>query len=286
MIPPNAIAGRRGPLLAGALPMLVLLALPVVALVVASSPADIAAGARHPLFGPALWLSAKTTALSLAVIVLLGTPLAWWLAVTPTRWRRIADLVVDVPIVLPPAVVGIALLEALGRAGLFGSVFAAAGIQIPFTTTAVVIAQVVVSAPFYVQAAASAFRALDPDLLIVARTLGHSSAGAFFRVVLPMALPGLIGGAALAWARAVGEFGATLLFAGNLPGRTQTVPLAIFTALESDVRAALALSLVLAAVAVVLLLALRWLPSARWSAPSPFGGSPGSPGRARSEVAR
>lgn len=140
--------------------------------------------------------------------------------------------------------------------------------QVPFTPGAVVLAQVIVSAPFYVQSAAAAFRRVDRDLLLVARTLGQGPAGAFLRVAVPVALPGLVGGAALAWARAIGEFGATLLFAGNLPGTTQTVPLAIYMALESDVRAALALSLVLAGAAVVLLLALRGVPAlwARWHA--------------------
>jgi molybdate transport system permease protein len=173
----------------------------------------------------------------------------------------VVEAVVDLPIVLPPAVVGIALLETFGRSGLVGPVLVALGIQIPFTTLAVVLAQVVVSAPFYVQAAAAAFRRVDADLLIVARTLGQTQRGAFLRVAVPIALPGLIGGAALAWARALGEFGATLLFAGNLPGTTQTMPLAIYAALESDVRVAVALSLVLAAVAVFLLLALRLAPS-------------------------
>jgi molybdate transport system permease protein len=157
---------------------------------------------------------------------------------------------------------GIALLETFGRNGLFGPALVAFGLQIPFTTVAVVLAQVVVSAPFYVQAAASALRRVDTDLLIVARTLGQTQRGAFFRIAVPMALPGLIGGAALAWARALGEFGATLLFAGNLPGTTQTMPLAIYMALESDVRVAVALSLVLAAMSVFLLLALRLAPFA------------------------
>jgi molybdate transport system permease protein len=120
----------------------------------------------------------------------------------------------------------------------------------------------VVSAPFYVQAAASAFRRVEPDLLIVARTLGQSPTGAFFRVAVPLALPGLIVGAALSWARALGEFGATLLFAGNLPGATQTMPLAIYMALESDVRVAVALALALAGMALLLLLVLRAVPAA------------------------
>jgi molybdate transport system permease protein len=168
---------------------------------------------------------------------------------------------VDLPIVVPPAVVGIALLLTFGRSGLLGAPLTALGIQIPFTTIAVVLAQVVVSAPFYVQAAAAAFRRVDPDLLIVARSLGQRPRGAFFGVALPLALPGLMGGAALAWARALGEFGATLLFAGNLPGITQTMPLAIYAALEVDVRVAVALSLALAAVSVLLLLALRAAPT-------------------------
>jgi molybdate transport system permease protein len=245
-----------------AAPVLALLVLPLAALLVASSPADFAAGVRSSLFGPALWLSARTTALSLAVVVLGGTPLAWWLSSSTGRSTRFVEAVVDLPIVVPPAVMGIALLETFGRSGLLGPALGAAGIRIPFTTVAVVLAQVVVSAPFYVQAAAAAFRRVDADLLIVARTLGQSQRGAFLRVAVPLALPGLIGGAALAWARALGEFGATLLFAGNLPGTTQTMPLAIYMALESDVRVAVALSLVLAAVSGCLLLALRVAPAA------------------------
>lgn len=247
-----------------ATPLLLLLVLPLAALLVAASPADLARGMGSPLFGPALRLSARTTATSLAVVVLGGTPLAWWLSVRTGRGPRMVEALVDLPIVVPPAVMGIALLETFGRSGIFGDVLVTVGIQIPFTTTAVVLAQVVVSAPFYVQSAAAAFRRVDTDLLIVARTLGETRRGAFLRVAVPIALPGLIGGAALAWARALGEFGATLLFAGNLPGTTQTMPLAIYVALESDVRVAIALSLVLAAVSVLLLLVLRLTPT--WAA--------------------
>lgn len=250
------------PVLLVAAPILGLLVLPLVALALASSPADLAAGVSDPLFAPALRLSARTTLVSLLVIVGGGTPLAWWLASAPPRRTRWVEVLVDLPVVIPPAVVGMALLQTFGRSGLFGTQLTALGIQIPFTTTAVVLAQIVVSAPFYVQAAAAAFRRIDPDLLLVARTLGQSPAGAFRRVALPLALPGLVGGAALSWARALGEFGATLLFAGNLPGRTQTMPLAIYMALESDVRVAIALSLVLAGVSVLLLFALRMAPAA------------------------
>jgi len=259
-------SGRFGrwPALLVAAPMLVLLVLPLVALGLASSPSDLAAGVRDPLFLPALWLSARTTLVSLAVVVGTGTPLAWWLAQAPGRSGRVVEVLVDLPVVVPPAVLGIALLETFGRSGLLGGALEALGIRVPFTTAAVVLAQVVVSAPFYVQAAAAAFGRVDRDLLIVARTLGQSPGGAFFRIAVPLALPGLVGGAALAWARSLGEFGATLLFAGNLPGTTQTMPLAIYMALESDVRVALAIALVLAAVSVLLLFALRWVPAA-WS---------------------
>lgn len=261
--PPDTLGAGRWPSLAAAVPMLVLIALPVVALALASSPTELAAGARHPLFLPALGLTARTTVVSLVVVVAAGTPLAWWLAASSGRWARGVEQLVDLPIVLPPAVLGIALLQTFGRNGLLGGSLEALGLQVPFTTAAVVLTQVVVASPFYVQSAAAAFRRVDRDLLIVARTLGRSPAGAFFGVAVPVALPGLVSGAALAWARAIGEFGATLLFAGNLPGRTQTAPLAIYTALESDVQAAVALSLVLAAVAVLLLLGLRALPGGR-----------------------
>ncbi|MEL6349865.1 MAG: ABC transporter permease, partial [Myxococcota bacterium] len=229
-------------------------------LLLGSSPGELWEGICHPMFMPALWLSARTSALSLLFVVMTGTPLAWWLARAEGRAARMVELLVDLPIVLPPAVVGIALLRAFGRSGVLGPLLDAAHIQLPFTTMAVIIAQIVVSAPFFVQSAVAAFREVSPDLLLVARTLGASPRQAFFRVAVPLALPGLLSGAALCWARAIGEFGATLLFAGNLSGVTQTMPLAIYTALESDVRAALALSIVLAAASVVLLFGLRGLP--------------------------
>jgi len=252
--------------------MLGLLALPVVALVLGATPADLEAGLAHPLFGPALWRTAQTSLVSLGEVIALGTPLAWWLANSDGRGRRLVELLVDLPIVLPPAVVGIALLQAFGRQGLLGGQLEAMGVQIPFSVTAVVLAQIMVSAPFYIQSAAAAFRGVNPDLLLVARTLGQSRLGALLRVGLPLALPGLLSGAALAWARALGEFGATLLFAGNLPGATQTLPLAIYTALESDVRAALAIALVLAGISVVLLFGLRILPGV-WRARASLSGT-------------
>jgi molybdate transport system permease protein len=242
--------------------LVALLALPVIALFVTASPGDLWAGLRHPVAAPALLLSLATTLLSLAVVLALGTPLAWWLSRARSPGARAVETLVALPVVIPPAVAGIALLLAFGRRGLLGPAFGGLGWAISFTTTAVVLAQVFVSAPFYVQGAAAAFRALDPTLLVVARSLGASPARTFFRIALPLARPALVAAAAMSWARALGEFGATLMFAGNLQGRTQTLPLAIYTALESDLRAAQALSILLVLVAFALLLVLRSRPGA------------------------
>ncbi len=249
---------RAGPkLLAGALggTLAALLVLPIAALVVGTDPAALRAGLAHPAVWPAVRLSLLTTTVGLLATLLLGTPLAWWLSRRPRR--RWFEVLLELPIVVPPAVVGVALLMLFGRQGLFGPALADAGLRLPFTSAAVVLAQVVVSAPLYVQSATAAFRGLDPELFAVARSLGATPSRVLLGVAIPIALPALIGGAAVAWARALGEFGATLLFAGNLPGRTQTLPLAIYTALESDLRAAQAISVVLLVVALGLLLALR-----------------------------
>jgi molybdate transport system permease protein len=238
--------------------MVALLVLPTLSLFVTASPAQIVAGFRHPVAAPALLLSLVTTLVSLAVVLALGTPLAWWLArARPGALARTVETVVALPVVIPPAVAGLALLLCFGRRGLLGPAFAGLGWALSFSTTAVVLAQVFVSAPFYIQGATAAFRGLDDTLLVVARSLGASPARVFFRIALPLARPGLVAGAAMAWARALGEFGATLMFAGNLPGKTQTLPLAIYTALESDLGAAQALSLLLVLVAFALLLVLR-----------------------------
>jgi len=248
---------------AGGLTLLALLLVPLAALALTSSPSALAAGLAHPMFLPALGLSLRTTAISLVLTVSLGSPLAWWLGRSTSGLARAVEAAVELPIVVPPAVMGVALLSTFGRQGLLGPALASVGVGVPFTEGAVVLAQVVVSAPFYVRAAASAFRRLDPEMIVVARSLGATPAEAMARVVVPCALPGVVVAASLAWARALGEFGATLLFAGNLTGRTQTLPLAIFTALESDVQLAVVFSLVLAAVGGLLLLSLRGLPSLR-----------------------
>jgi molybdate transport system permease protein len=237
----------------------VFLALPIISLFVETSLAELYAGFEHPLVWPALRLSLFTTSLSLVVVTLLGTPLAWSLARSRGRAARVVETLVQLPIVIPPAVAGVAMLFAFGRRGPFAGWLYPSDGSLALSTASVVMAEVFVSAPFFVQTATAAFRRVDPNLLVVARTFGASPLRLLFRVALPLAAPGVVAGAALAWARALGEFGATLMFAGNLQGRTQTLPLAIYTALESDLRAAQALSILLVVVAIVLLVLVRAL---------------------------
>lgn len=234
-----------------------LLVLPFVALLLDGGPLSILRGFECALTLPALRLSLETTAIAVVAVVVGGTPLAWWLARSKWRSARWLETLLQLPVVIPPAVGGIALLLAFGRRGLFGGWLERMGFSPSFTMTAVVMAQIFVSAPFYLHAAVLAFGRLNQDLLAVARSLGASPPRLFFRVALPLAKPALVGGAAMSWARALGEFGATLMFAGNMTGKTQTLPLAIYTALEIDIRTAQALSLLLVAFAFVLLLALR-----------------------------
>ncbi len=274
-------AARRPALLAIAWPgalgllsglLLLLVALPLAGLLFSAPPRQLLAGLSDPLVAPALRLTLFTTTVSLLVILTCGTPLAWLIARRTSgavgtgqvdranrasRIWRMLETVVELPVVLPPAVAGVALLLAFGRRGLLGPGLAAAGIGLPFTRAAVVVAQTFVAAPFYLQAAIAAFRRLDPDLILVARTLGASPPRVLFTVAIPVSWPSLAGGAAMSWARALGEFGATLMFAGNMSGRTQTLPLAIYTALESDLRTAQSLSILLVAIAFALLVAIR-----------------------------
>jgi len=252
--------------------LLLFLVLPFVALLLDGGPDSIVRGLGCALTWPALRLSLGTSLISVALVVLGGTPLAWWLA--RSRWRsaRWLEILLQLPVVIPPAVGGIALLLAFGRRGLFGDALERMGWSPAFSSVAVVMAQVFVSAPFYMQAAVQAFSRLDPNLLAVGRSLGASPPRLFFQVALPLARPWLIGGAAMTWARALGEFGATLMFAGNMTGKTQTLPLAIYTALELDIRTAQALSLLLVAFAFTLLLILR-----RFNRPLEFARKPASP---------
>lgn len=247
-----------------ALALLALLALPLTGLIVGTSPSELAEALAMPSTRSALWLSVRTTSCALALMVALGTPLAWRLSRARARVGAAALLAIEVPVVLPPAVLGVAMLETFGREGLLGPALAAVGLSLPFSTHAVVLAQLMVGAPLYVLTATAAFRAVDDDILLVARTLGAGPARAWATVALPAAAPGLLSGAALGWARALGEFGATLMFAGNLEGRTQTLPLAIYGALERDMAQARSISVLLVLIAVGLLVGLRALGAGAW----------------------
>jgi molybdate transport system permease protein len=223
---------------------LAFLTVPVVAIFVDRPPGDVLASLGEEGALDALWLSLRTTAVALAIIVLVGTPAAYLLATRRFRGRAVAITLVELPLVLPPAVAGIALLAAIGG-------------SLTFHTSAVVVALTFVSAPFYLRQGQAAFAAVDPSWLEASRTLGASEARTFARVAIPTAMPGLVAGGALALGRALGEFGATLMFAGSLQGVTQTAPLAIYERFSSDFESALALSAVLVAVSAAILLTAK-----------------------------
>jgi molybdate transport system permease protein len=236
-----------------ALLLLGLILAPLLALAVTLNVRDFFAGLTHPSVGAALALSAETTAVCLFINVLAGTPLAWHLARSHGWMTRAVEVVLQLPIVMPPAVAGVGLMMAFGRQGLFGSTLLGLGIHLPFTATAVLVAQIFVSAPLYVRSAIAAFKTVEEDTLRVARTLGGSAGKVLLKIAIPSALPGLFAGCALSWARALGEFGATLMFAGNLTGRTQTLPLLVYETMESDLRVAQSISLVLVGIAAAVL---------------------------------
>ncbi len=235
-----------------------LVVLPLLGLLAGTEWAELPARLTDPLVRPALWLSFVTTVTTVVACLLLGTPLAWLLSRADGRRATWLRAVLTVPVVLPPVVGGVALLLAYGRNGVVGgTLLEVFGVRIPFTPVAVVLAQVFVSLPFFVLAAEGSMRGIDGRVLDVAATLGATPARVLLRVALPLAAPGIASGAALAWARALGEFGATITFAGNFPGRTQTAPLAVYVALQEDPQTAVALSLALLAVSVLVLGMLR-----------------------------
>ncbi|GLW58901.1 ABC transporter permease [Kitasatospora phosalacinea] len=259
--------GRRRPRGAGRVPAALLLpallglaflVLPLLGLLVRAPWSSLPELLTEPEVWQALKLSLLSATLATGVALVLGVPLAWLLARTEFPGRRLVRALVTLPLVLPPVVGGVALLLVLGRNGVLGRWLDAwTGITLPFTTTGVVIAEAFVAMPFLVISVEGALRAADPRYEEAAATLGASRLTAFRRVTLPLVAPGIGAGAVLAWARALGEFGATITFAGNFPGRTQTMPLAVYLAMESDPEAAIALSLVLLTVSVAVLAGLR-----------------------------
>jgi molybdate transport system permease protein len=236
---------------------LTFLTLPVVAIFVDSSPGDLLSSLGEPGALDALWLSLRATAASIAIIIVAGTPAAYLLATRSFRGKALVVTLIELPLVLPPAVAGIGLLAAVGPSGILGGTLDAAGIELSFTTAGVVVALTFVASPFYVRQAMAAFAAVDRSLLDASRTLGASEARGFLSVMIPVAVPGLAAGTALALGRALGEFGATLMFAGSFQGITQTVPLAIYDRFSTDFESALALSAVLVAVSGAILLSVK-----------------------------
>ena len=235
------------------------LAVPLAALFTEASPSDLIASLGEPQATEALWLSLRTSAAAVVIIVLVGTPAAYLLALRSFGGRSLVLTLIELPLVLPPAAAGIALLAAFGPRGLLGGAIEDMGIRLVLETAGVIVALTFVSAPFYVRGAIAAFESVDRDLLDASRTLGVGEAGTFARVAVPGAATGLGAGLALAWGRALGEFGATLMFAGSLQGVTQTAPLAIFEFLSSDFTASIALSAVLVMVSAALLMAVKLL---------------------------
>jgi molybdate transport system permease protein len=233
------------------------LVLPVVAIYARTSPGHLVDQLSNPVVKDAFVVSLKTSVFAQLLIVLLGTPTAYLLASRRFPGHSLAVTLVELPLVLPPAVAGVGLLAAFGRFGLLGSSLRAAGITLPFTQSAVTIAVAFVASPLFVRQAIAAFEATDPNLAAASRTLGAGPVRTFFRVVLPLARGGLIAGLALSFARGLGEFGATIMFAGSLQRVTQTLPLAIYAEFDQNFDATLAMSGVLVIISIVLLVALR-----------------------------
>ena len=262
-LPPGGARGDRAFLTLAAIAgvaLLLFLALPVIALLLRAAPARLLEHLRDPAVRDALGLSVITAASATALVVVLGAPLAWLLATREFPGKRIAEALVQLPMVLPPTVAGFALLMAFGRFGIAGAALAAFGVRLPFTTVGVIVAQAFMAAPFFVLAARAGFASLDRRLLDAAATLRASESFTFARIAVPLARPALVAGAAMSAARALGEFGATLTFAGNLPGVTRTLPLAVYTALQSDLDAAAVLAVLLLLISAALLIALRLAP--------------------------
>lgn len=251
---PQRMTGRRlrlarpslGWLLA--LPLLSFLLLPLLALLLRLQLGNFWATVTSTVVTQAIGLSLATTLLATGLALVFGGPLAFQLARRPFRGRTIIDTLIDLPMVLPPSVAGIALLMAFGRRGLIGAPLAELGISISFTWVAVVLAQCFVAAPYFVKAAAAGFAGVDRELEQAAALDGASPAQVLRHITIPLAWPALFSGAVMTWARALGEFGATIIFAGNLPGRTQTMPLAIYLGFERDLNLALTLAAILLAI--------------------------------------
>jgi molybdate transport system permease protein len=235
------------------------IAVPILALVVWTVSEEAWGAMASPVARDALFLSMKTTAATMTILIVVGTPASYVLARGRFRGSRVLNTLVELPIVLPPSAAGIALLLTFGRLGLVGQYLNAFGITLSFTTVAVVMAEVFMAAPFYLRQAATGFSEVDRAIEEAALVDGADRTAAFFRVTIPLAFPSLVAGAVTAWARALGEFGATIIFAGNFRGITQTIPLAIYSEFQSNIDASVALSVLVLGFAFTVILVVRYL---------------------------
>ncbi len=241
------------------LPLFLFILIPLIALFLRTSLADVWSHLQMQQVRQAIQLSLLTSTLTVLLTVLFGTPVAYYLSHRHYRLYRLLDTLIDLPTVLPPAVAGVALLMAFGRRGLFGDWLSALGVSIPFTTLAVILAQTFIAAPLYIKSAALGFYAVDCELRKAAALDGANRWQTFTHIMLPMAWMSILSGGVMTWARAMGEFGATIIFAGNFPGRTQTMPLAIYIGFELDLNVALTLSVILILLSVLTLALVKGL---------------------------
>jgi len=235
------------------------LALPVVALFFRTTPELFISSLCDPAVTSALWLSLSTSVISLGIVILVGTPFAYVHSRNTYPGKMIVDTLIDLPLVLPPAVAGMALLVLYGRVGLVGRYLDMFGITLAFTTLAVIMAQIFVASPFYLRQAKSLFEQLDPSYEKTARTLGASPLRIFMTITLPLTAGGLVSGAVMTFGRALGEFGATIMFAGNLPGVTQTMPLSVYVGMQGNFNIGLTISILLVIISFTIMLAVRFL---------------------------
>jgi molybdate transport system permease protein len=255
------VRGKRFGLMLLCMPALLFLTVPLLGLLAKADVARFGVYVCCEEVTSALSLSLITATASALISLAIGTPLAYLLAYGQFRGKRVVDTLVDLPVVLPPTVAGLALLMALGREGLFGHRLEAMGISLTFTTAAVILAQTFVSCPLFIRQARVGFQSVPPHLILASRTLGASSSRTFWRVTLPLAWHALVAGLIMAWSRAIGEFGATLMFAGNMKGTTQTMPLAIYAQVtgEMQIKGAVVLALTLVAVSFLVMVVTKML---------------------------
>lgn len=249
----------NNPLRLAIFPMLLFIIFPIVALFLKVTPADIWFSLRQPVVFQAISISLHTSLISAALTFLFGLPVALFIAKKDRPFIRFVDTLIDLPTVLPPAVAGVALLMAFGRVGLIGGWLSEIGLSIPFTTMAVVMAQIFVASPLFIKAAAIGFGTIGADLKQAAALDGATRWQTFRYILMPIAWPALLSGIVMTWARALGEFGATIIFAGNFAGRTQTMPLAIYLGFEIDLRLALTLSVILISFSFLVLILIKQL---------------------------